>query len=333
VSSAGDARRRPGPTPVPEHAAAFYDSDVTLREVAGRYVRDGLAVGQRVLAVLSPGRQDLLRTALGEGVAGRVDWATDVSYRELGAMFHSYGRLFAEHRATGATVRLISEYHDDTGRSPDERRLESYLRFEAAANEAYAPFGHRWACLYDTRAHPAPLLDRVRQVHPVILGATGHVVANPDYVPAAEYLAAHAEQLRPVPDEVAVDLVLHTTEQLHDLRRALQDWIARLSGDVRRDDPSRAEAVLLAVSEAATNALQHGRPPVRVTAWVVDTGVCVRVDGRSDRRVPATAGYWAAASDDRTSIGLLVARGVADTVRVTTDNGTTSVALEFPLGR
>ncbi len=332
MTTVEDARHRPDPTPVPEHAVAFYDSDAALQQVAGRYVRDGLALGERVFAVLPPGSRDLLRSALGEDAAEHVDWTTGISYRELGAMFHGYRRLFAQQRATGTTVRLISEYHDDADRGPDQGRVESYVRLEAAANEAYSPFGHRWACLYDTRAHPAPLLDRVRQVHPVVLPPGGPAAGNPDYLPPADYLAAHTEQLQPVPDEVAVDLVLHTAEQLRDLRRALQDWIARLPAPGRRVDPSGAAPVLLAVGEAATNALQHGHPPVRVRAWAVPTGVRVRVDGRSGGGVAATAGYRATA-DDRTGMGLLLARSVADTVRVATRSGTTSVSLEFPLGR
>jgi hypothetical protein len=38
------------------------------------------------------------------------------------------------------------------------------------------------------------------------------------------------------------------------------------------------------------------------------------------------------AADDGTGIGLLLTRSVADTVRVATDSGTTSMSLEFPLG-
>jgi anti-sigma regulatory factor (Ser/Thr protein kinase) len=321
VTTTGNAARH-------DHAVAFYDSDTALQHVAGKYVRDGLALGERVLAVVPAGTEDALRTALGSDVAERVDWDTGVSYRGLGAMFHGYRRLFAQQRAAGTTVRLISEYPHDAGSGRDVDRLESYLRFEAASNEVLSPFGHSWACLYDTRAHPEPLLDRVRQVHPAILSADGRPVGNPGHVRPADYLAAHPERLPPVPDDTAVDLVLHTTEQLRDLRRALREWIARPAGPGRRVDASRAGPVLLAADEVATNALQHGRPPVRVRAWAVGDRVRVRVDGPGDGGIPATAGYWAAA-EDGAGMGLVVVRGVADTVRVATGGGTTSVSLEF----
>jgi hypothetical protein len=310
---------------------AFYDSDTALQQVAGRYVRDGLSLGERVLVAVPPGTRDLLRTALGSEVAGRVEWTTGIHHRELGAMFHGYRRLFAEQRAAGTTVRLISEFSDGAG-LPDVDRLESYVRFEAVGNEALSPFGHRWACLCDTRTFPGALLGRMRQAHPSSLRAEGAPVPNRDYLRPADYLAAHPEQLPPVPDDAAVDLVLQAPEDLRGLRRALQGWIARLPGDGEQDGAAHVGSILLGVGEAATNALQHGHPPVRVRAWAAGTGVRVRVEGRSDGGVPATAGYWAGA-DGRTGMGLLVARGVADSVRIATDDGITGVSLEFPLGR
>ncbi|MCO1654606.1 MEDS domain-containing protein [Pseudonocardia humida] len=308
---------------------AFYDSEDTLQQVAGRYLREGLSLGERLFAVVSPGTRDLLRAALGSDAAGQVDWATDISFRDLGAVSHGYRRLFRERREAGTTVRLISEYHDDVHGTPNVDRVESWVRLDAAGNEVLSPFGHRWACLYDVRTLPGPLLDRVRRVHPAMLRADGPAVGNPDYLEPADYLAAHPERLPPVPGDTGVDLVLHTAEQLRDLRRALRDWIARLPVRARGVDPSHGGAVLLAVGEAATNALQHGHPPVRIRAWAVDDGVRVRVDGRSDGAIPATAGYWA---DGSTGIGLLLVRGIADTVRVVTEDGVAGVGLEFRPG-
>ncbi len=332
MTTNGSAPRRPNTSTAHDHAVAFYDSDAALQQVAGRYVRDGLSSGERVLAVVPPDSRDLLVAALGSEIAKHVEWTTGISYRELGAMFHGYRELFAQQRAAGTTVRLLSEYHDGADRGPDADRVEAYIRFEAASNEVLTRFGHRWACLYDTRTFPAALLEGVRQVHPAILGAEGTPVLNRSYLPPADYLAAHPEQLPPVPDDAAVDLVVGAPDQLRDLRIVLQDWVVGLPVAGERDGAARAGSILLAVGEAATNALQHGRPPVRVRAWAAGAGVRVRVEGRSDDAVPVTAGYWAGA-DGRDGMGLLIARGLADSVRIATDNGITSVSLEFPLGR
>jgi anti-sigma regulatory factor (Ser/Thr protein kinase) len=331
VRTHGTAPRRPEPAAPHDHVVAFYDSDTVVQQVVGRYVRDGLSLGERVFVVVPPGTRDLLHSALGNEVAERVEWTTGVCHRELGALFHGYRRLFAEQRAAGTTVRLISEFIDGAGR-PDPDRIESYLRFEAVGNEALSPFGHRWACLCDTRTFPGALLDRMRQAHPASLRAAGSPLRNRDYLRPADYLVAHPEQLPPVPDDAAVDVVLQAPEQLRDLRRRLQDWIARPPVDGERAEAAaHAGSILLAVGEVATNALQHGRPPVRVRAWVAGAAVRVRVEGGSDGGVPVAAGYRTGA-DDPDGMGLLIARGVADTVRIVTDNGITSVSLEFPLG-
>jgi len=318
---------RPDSAPAHDHVVAFYDSDAVLQQVAAGYLGDGLARGERLLAVVSPRTEEVLRTTLDADLADHVVWGVDISYRGLGAMFDGYRRLFAEQRAAGTTVRLISEYHDDSGNRAGAERLESYVRMEAASNEVFSPFGHTWACLYDTRNYPEPLLQRVMQVHPATLRADDGIRANHDYRAPADYLTAHREQLQPVPDRTGVDLVLHGTEDLRDLRRALQIWTTPLPVDVERIAP-----VLLVVGEAATNALQHGRPPVRVRAWRTGDDLHVRIDDHGDRPVPVTAGYQPPIGFG-SGVGLFAARSVADTVRVVSGDGITSVALVFQLHR
>jgi anti-sigma regulatory factor (Ser/Thr protein kinase) len=317
-------QRRPDSAAAHDHVAAFYDSDAALQQVAAEYLGEGHVRGERLLAVVSPRTEQVLRTTLDADLADQVVWGAGISYRGLGAMFDGYRRLFAEQRAAGTTVRLISEYYDDSG-GADLERLESYVRMEAASNEVLSPFGHPWACLYDTRTYPEPLLHRVKQVHPATLRADDRIRANPDYRQPADYLAAHQEQLQPVPHGTGVDLDLHGTEDLRDLRRALRSWTARLPVEAQR-----VESVLLGVGEAATNALHHGRPPVRVRAWRTGDNLYVRIDDHGDHPVPVIAGYRPP-SDFGPGLGLFVARSVADTVRVVSSGGITSVGLEFQL--
>jgi anti-sigma regulatory factor (Ser/Thr protein kinase) len=321
----GTPQRRPDSVPAHGHVVAFYDSDVALGQVTTEYLEEGLARGERLLAVVSPRTQQVLRTTLDAGLADHIVWGVDITYRGLGAMFEGYRRLFAEQRAAGTTVRLISEYHDGSADGADAERLETYVRMEAASNEVLSPFGHQWACLYDTRTYSEPLLHRVMQVHPATLGADGRIGANAGYRQPADYLAAHQERLQPVPDRADVDLEVHGTDDLRDLRGSLRNWTTRLPVDIQQ-----VESVLLVAGEVTTNALQHGRPPVRVRAWRTGDSLHVRVDDHGDRRVPVTAGYQPPLGFG-SGLGLHIARSVADTVRVVSDDGITSVGLEFQL--
>jgi anti-sigma regulatory factor (Ser/Thr protein kinase) len=89
--------------------------------------------------------------------------------------------------------------------------------------------------------------------------------------------------------------------------------------------------VVSAVSEAVTNGLQHGRPPVRVRAWTADRLARVHVHDRGLIPIPATAGYHRPPPEHDRGHGLWIARQLADIVTTHTDRGGTTVTLDFPL--
>ena len=93
---AGRARERDGEA---RHALLRYDSPECLCARAVPYVREGLARGEAVVAVVSAEVEQVLGSALGDAAAG-VGWqAEDVSYGRLGVMFEGFRRFLAEQRA------------------------------------------------------------------------------------------------------------------------------------------------------------------------------------------------------------------------------------------
>jgi anti-sigma regulatory factor (Ser/Thr protein kinase) len=302
------------------HALLLYDSEEGLRVHALPYLREGLDRGEEVMAVVSPGAQRVLRAALGDD-ARRVRWqAGDVSYRRLGEMFEGFRRFLAEQRAAGVAMRLLAE-NDTVGTA---ERMAAYLRFEAMANEVYRPYGYRWACLYDTRSHSAETLRQVRQVHPRLLHHGGREIRNGDYIEPASYVARAGPLPRP-PTAVQLDAVVTVPGQLVVFRRQLRRWAEMLAGS---DD---AQAILIAVGEAVTNALEHGVPPVRVRAWTADGLVRVHVHDRGSRTIPATAGYQRPSPQLDRGYGLWIIRQLADVVTTYCDGSGTTIALDFPL--
>jgi len=303
------------------HALLRYDSQESLCARAVPYVREGLARGEAVIAVVSAGVEQVLRSALGDD-AGHVRWqAGDVSYGRLGAMFEGFRRFLAEQRAAGVALRLLAQ-NDTLG---TEERMAAYLRFEAMANDIYRPYGYRWACLYDTRAHSTQTLRQVSQVHPRLLEPEGRETPNDDYLDPSAYLARSGP---PPPPPAAVQLDLPVTDpgQLVEFRRLLRRW-AELHEMGRRD----ADDVVSAVSEAVTNGLQHGTPPVRVRAWTVDRLARVQVHDRGRTPIPATAGYHRPPHEANRGHGLWIARQLADVVSTDTGHDGTRITLDFPL--
>src|SRR3954449_9922800 len=183
------------------HALLRYDSPESLCARAVPYVREGLDRGEAVMAVVSAEVEQVLSSALGDDAAG-VGWqAEDVSYGRLGVMFEGFRRFLGEQRAAGVPMRLLAE-NDALG---TEERMAAYLRFEAMANEVYRPYGYRWACLYDTRAHSAPMLRQVSQVHPRLLEPGGREIPNDASLEPSVYLARSGPP-PPAPAVVPLDL-------------------------------------------------------------------------------------------------------------------------------
>jgi len=303
------------------HALLRYDSPESLCARAVPYVHEGLDRGEAVIAVVSTGVEQVLRSALGDD-AGQVRWqAGDVSYGRLGAMFEGFRRFLAEQRAAGVPMRLLAQ-NDSLG---TEERMAAYLRFEAMANEAYRPYGYRWACLYDTRAHSPQTLRHVGQVHPRLLQADGREIPNDDYLEPSTYVARSGPPPPPPPAAVQLDVAVTGPGELVLFRHLLYRWADRAEmGEYAGD-------VVVAVGEVATNALQHGRPPVRVRAWTADGLARVHVHDRSLAPIPATAGYHRPPPEHDRGYGLWVARQLADVVTTHTCRRGTTVTLHFPL--
>ena len=265
------------------------------------------------MAVVSAEAEQVLSSALGDDAAG-VGWqAEDVSYGRLGVMFEGFRRFLGEQRAAGAAMRLLTQ-NDALG---SEERMAAYLRFEAMANEVYRPYGYRWACLYDTRAHSPQTLRQVSQVHPRLLEPGGREIPNDDYLEPSAYLARSGPPPpSPSPAAVQLDLPVTGPGQLVRGSAALGSV-----GRPARDGRSRLLTVASAVSEAVTNGLQHGTPPVRVRAWTADRLARVQVHDRGLTPIPATAGYHRPPPEHDRGHGLWFARQLADVVTTHTDRG------------
>jgi anti-sigma regulatory factor (Ser/Thr protein kinase) len=303
------------------HAVALYHSEESLRARVVPYLRQGLDGDETVVAVVSDAAEQILRSALGSD-ADRVQWrAGEVSYHHLGAMFEAFRQFLADQRAAVAEMRLLTQ--NDVGGGPD--RLRAYLRNEAMTNEVYRPYGYPWACLYDQRAHTEETLRQVREVHPLLLEPGGRSIPSTDYVTPGDFVARGAPLL-PVPEVVELDLELTGPGELMTLRRLLGRWVAG-----HGVDGHDAHDVVIAVSEAVTNALQHGAPPVRVQAFAVGGVARVRVHDPGSAAMFATAGYHRPDTAGGSGIGLWIARQLADVVTTHTDTTGTTVELSFPL--
>lgn len=249
------------------HEAAFYGSDDEFLAVVLPFLRDGEAMGEPTLSIFAPHRQNLLRDAMGAG--------TDVTFIDGG---HHYARpasairrhreMLAGYVADGATqIRIAGDVpHPGVGVP-----WEWWARYEAAANEFYDEFPMYGLCPYDTRTAPAGVLDDVRRTHTHIVDADGRRERSATYQEPREFLTG---AVTPVPDPIEASAPM--VERADPSPRHARAAIGALQETARIDDDD-LKGLLLSVSEAVSNALLHGRPPVLLQAWAEPGRIVVTV--------------------------------------------------------
>ncbi len=236
------------------HEAGFYSSDAEFRALIVPFAEEGIAAGEPVILGYDDRKSGLLRS-----------WLTDPSAAEFitgGSLYATparaittYRRLFEFHQAMGATqIRIAGDVpHPGNG-----GRFEGWDRYECAVNTVWQDFPVWGRCLYDTTTAPAAVLDAVERTHPRIISPAGGRRPSGRYQGVSEFQGLPAP---PDPLERAAPLIELTGSSAADARHALrQAGRGRVPGEVLDD-------LLLGTTEAVTNALLYGDPPVTVRIW------------------------------------------------------------------
>jgi anti-sigma regulatory factor (Ser/Thr protein kinase) len=155
------------------------------------------------------------------------------------------------------------------GREPHE--AAEVIRHEALVNLALADAPAQTLCVYDAGALPGPLLAAVEQTHPGILEPGAGWRASASYTEPRELW----ESPRPALPEPKHPVELPVTEDLAQLRLQVE------SSDVLDSVPDeRRPDLVLAISEAAANAIRYNAPPRILQMWRNGHRVVAEVSGR-----------------------------------------------------
>jgi anti-sigma regulatory factor (Ser/Thr protein kinase) len=183
------------------------------------------------------------------------------------------------------------------------------LRYEAIINRALASYPAWGVCLYDTRRLPAEVVAAAELTHPNL--RTGDArAANPRYLDSAEFLRQLPDS---GPDPLEATVPTLAVDDVRALRQLRQQLGAAVAGSAL---PAWTTGeFVFAVSEVATNAMRHGRPPVRVRAWVTSSRLLCTVTDSGGGIDDPFVGYAAAHRDPaRGGLGLWLARRLCDDV-------------------
>jgi anti-sigma regulatory factor (Ser/Thr protein kinase) len=153
-------------------------------------------------------------------------------------------------------------------------------------------------CLYDTATAPQAVLDIVERTHPRIVSPAGDHRASHRYQDASVF-----ESLPYAPDplEASPPLVELVNRSAADARHALaQIGRSRVSNTTLTD-------LIIGASEAVSNALRHGQPPVTVRIWATPDRIVASVHDTGPGPTDPLAGLVPAAhSPSNPGLGLWV---------------------------
>ncbi|WP_422770108.1 anti-sigma factor RsbA family regulatory protein [Plantactinospora sp. WMMC1484] len=277
------------------HEAVPYHSDEELLAVALPFLLGGVAAGEPTVVSFGERTAALVRAAVPADSAVTFLPGGDL-YARPAVAIRSYQRMLAGYVAEGAQqIRIIGE----VPRAALGATWDWWARYESAVNHAYDSFPLWSMCAYDTRITPAPVLADVLRTHPRVATADGEHRPSETYTEPKVYLSED-RALLPDPLQSTTPLVELVDPSPTQARHAVYGTDP---GTLRADE---IEDLVVAVSETVTNALRHGRPPVRFRLWSGTDRIIVAVSDGGGGPEDPFAGLLPAAADGAGGLGLWI---------------------------
>jgi anti-sigma regulatory factor (Ser/Thr protein kinase) len=302
-----------------QHAAAFHSSTDELLDMLLPLVTAGLGSGAPVVVAVNPATEAALYDALGSPpgliLAPQPDGPDGESGQTLAAR-----RARELRELTTATGRPISVLNEHTARL-DGVDGTFWTELDAALNIALAELPVTLTCFYPELPLHREVLDGALRNHPLLM-VDGELRHNPDHRAPRAVLA---EQPAPAPALLGppdVELEFGTW-QLHEVRNTVED--ALIAANCPRE---RAEDVVLAVNEVATNAVEHGEAGAVLMVWLGEDSreVIFEVHDSGSLADPLP-GLQAPHSSNPRGRGIWIARQLCDSLHVWADDSGTHVRM------
>jgi anti-sigma regulatory factor (Ser/Thr protein kinase) len=277
------------------------------------FVEEGLSRGEPVIVVAD----DAVRHVLGEHLQSRIDELL-VFVPSTSFWLGGHGTLAAHQDtmqpllAAGRPWRIVGE--------PSwlaEPHGQSWSRFEAVANEAFADYPYYSLCLHDRRRLSPDVVEAQLRAHPLVWDGDAPM-PSPEYQPTDVFL--RAMEPASLPPSVGVRSI--AVDDLSAAREVVGAWMDL--HPVR----SRADDVRLAVHELVVNAVQAaGR--AQVSEWHENGHAVWEIRDDGPGLVDPTAGYVLSRQGEESGRGLWIARSLADDSSVRGDASGTTIQLRF----
>lgn len=294
------------------HEAFLYSGLPGFLSGTTSFIRRGVNSRDPVLVVVSSEKVALLRERLGDE-SEHVDFADMAEVGDNPARIIAVWQDFvAGHSGSGQLWGVGEPVH--SGRSPTE--LAECQLHEALLNVAFDAATRFWLlCPYDLAALADDVIDDAQRSHP-------YVAQGVERRACSTYRPIDLDDPfnRPVPPRPAADApgLSFGPGTLREVRAFVAEQ-AGLAGL----DAEAADAMVLAVSEIATNSIRHGGGQGEVRAWTDDKSLVCEVSDRGHITAPLV-GRERPAPEAGQGAGLWVANQLCDLVQVySSPHGTT----------
>jgi anti-sigma regulatory factor (Ser/Thr protein kinase) len=298
------------------HQMLFYAGEASFLGGTLPFVAEAVAAEEPVLVAARSARGALLRDALGVG-GERVSFADmSVLGRNPARLIPVWRQFLEEHE--GQPVRGVSE-SIWPGRSAAE--LTECERHESLMNLAFDG-GQTWRllCMCDLEGLDQQLIAAARRSHPFVT-ENGGCRRSETYVAEGDGPGRFEGPLPPPcshPTEMSF-----TGADLAPLRGRVREWAGG-----RELDDGRAERLVLAVNELATNSVRHGGGGGLLLMWTEgETLVCeVRDLGRIEEPL---VGLRRPSADRTSGRGLWLVNQVCDLVQIRSADSGSAVRIHL----
>lgn len=297
------------------HEALLYAGDEAFVTRVGGFLRDGVDAGDAVLAVVDARKVTLLQRDLGSD-ADRIEFADMSTVGRNPGLIINRWLEFVDAQRPGTAMRGVGEPVGPDRRAAE--REECHVH-EALLNVAVAPETPLWlVCPYDTTALAPADIAHAERNHPIVADENGACVSEQHKLvdPFAGGFGAPVPPVR----EMSYEVTLVAPARAFAREAAL---VAGVSAE-------RVEEFVLAMSEVASNSVQHGGGAGVVRCWSeTDRFVC-EVQDAGRLRAPLV-GRVRPDPGGLSGYGLWIAQQCCDLVQVRSDDQRTVVRLHIRL--
>jgi anti-sigma regulatory factor (Ser/Thr protein kinase) len=194
--------------------------------------------------------------------------------------------------------------------------VRDWARHESVLNLAFAGYPVSFVCPYDASELPPEIIEHAESTHPMIVGPEGASYSEA-YESPLEFCRRLDSSVAHPAGEPRAELSFGLAD-LSVVRRTIGSFA--LDAGLPR---SRADELVLAVNEIATNAIVHGRSPATLRAWRGDGELVFEVSDSGSGIKDVLAGQLTPAKGDPGGRGLWLTRLLCDAVEITNGTGCT----------